>query len=121
MKPVGSIKEAWEAAKLRAGKILRDDSHDKDSKEPIEPLPCGSTICDTQPSSRMLNAGVPIAKVTKIAGWSTATMVRMGSALRALHTERAEGCGGHQHVPNQTESPVISPVSEDASESARAN
>ena len=27
----------------------------------------------------MLNAGIPIAKVAKIAGWSTATMVRMAA------------------------------------------
>jgi hypothetical protein len=27
----------------------------------------------------MLNAGVPMAKVAKIAGWSTATMVRMAA------------------------------------------
>jgi DNA-binding MurR/RpiR family transcriptional regulator len=27
----------------------------------------------------MLNAGVPIAKVAKIVGWSTATMVRMAA------------------------------------------
>ena len=29
--------------------------------------------------SRMLNAGVPIAKVAKIVGWSPATMVRMAA------------------------------------------
>jgi hypothetical protein len=29
--------------------------------------------------SRMLDAGVPIAKVAKIVGWSAATMVRMAA------------------------------------------
>jgi hypothetical protein len=35
----------------------------------------------------MLNAGVPIAKVAKIAGWSNATMVRMAARYEHFHLE----------------------------------
>ncbi len=59
--PMGSIKEAWEAAKARAGVTCR--FHD---------------LRHTA-VSRMLDAGVPIAKVAKIVGWSPATMVRMSA------------------------------------------
>jgi DNA-binding MurR/RpiR family transcriptional regulator len=70
----------------------------------------------------MLNAGVPIAKVAKIAGWSTATMVRM--AARYGHFTLDELRGAMDSISSttiQTESPVFSPVSEDVSVSVRAN
>jgi DNA-binding MurR/RpiR family transcriptional regulator len=70
----------------------------------------------------MLNAGVPIAKVAKIAGWSTATMVRM--AARYGHFTLNELRGAVESIsstPFATESPVFSPVSENASEIARPN
>ena len=75
-KPIGSIKEAWEAAKLRAARILKGEP---DSKAKIAPLPCRFHDLRHTAVSRMLNAGVPMAKVAKIAGWSTATMVRMAA------------------------------------------
>lgn len=81
-KPIGSIKEAWEAAKLRAARILKGEP---DSTAKVAPLPCRFHDLRHTAVSRMLNAGVPIAKVAKIAGWSTATMVRMAAALRTLH------------------------------------
>jgi integrase len=58
---MGSLKEAWEAVKERSGVKYR--FHD---------------LRHTA-VSRMLNAGVPIAKVAKIVGWSAATMVRMAA------------------------------------------
>ena len=67
-KPIGSIKEAWEAAKLRAARIL---SGKVDSAAKIAPLPCRFHDLRHTAVSRMLNAGVPIAKVAKIVGWST--------------------------------------------------
>jgi DNA-binding MurR/RpiR family transcriptional regulator len=70
----------------------------------------------------MLNAGVPIAKVAKIAGWSTATMVRM--AARYGHFTLNELRGAVESIsstPFEGESPVFSPVSENASENVRPN
>jgi hypothetical protein len=70
----------------------------------------------------MLNAGVPIAKVAKIAGWSTATMVRM--AARYGHFTLNELRGAVESIsrtPFETEFPVFSPVSQDASASNRPN
>jgi len=60
-KPMGSVKEAWEAAKGRAG------------------VKCRFHDLRHTAVSRMLDAGVPIAKVAKIVGWSAATMVRMAA------------------------------------------
>jgi hypothetical protein len=70
----------------------------------------------------MLNAGVPIAKVAKIVGWSTATMVRM--AARYGHFTLDELRGAMDSISSttiQTESPVFSPVPEDASVATRPN
>jgi hypothetical protein len=70
----------------------------------------------------MLNAGVPIAKVAKIVGWSTATMVRM--AARYGHFTLDELRGAMDRISSitiQAESPVNSPVSEEASANARVN
>jgi integrase len=60
-RPMGSIKEAWEAAKERAG------------------VKCRFHDLRHTAVSRMLDAGVSIAKVAKIVGWSPATMVRMAA------------------------------------------
>ena len=60
-KAMGSVKEAWEAAKGRAG------------------VKCRFHDLRHTAVSRMLDAGVPIAKVAKIVGWSAATMVRMAA------------------------------------------
>jgi integrase len=121
-KPIGSIKEAWEAAKLRAGKILKDNSKDKDSDETIKPLPCRFHDLRHTAVSRMLNAGVPIAKVAKIVGWSTATMVRM--AARYGHFTLSDLRGAMESISSskiEGESLVNSPVSEEAAAAARVN
>ncbi len=83
-KPIGSIKEAWEAARLRAAKILAGTSTDEaDTEEEtaqaekIKPLSCRFHDLRHTAVSRMLNAGIPIAKVAKIVGWSGSTMVLM--------------------------------------------
>ena len=57
--PIGDWKEAWEAAKLRAGVVCR--FHD-----------LRHTGC-----TRMLEAGVPFSVVATVMGWSPSTMVRM--------------------------------------------
>lgn len=58
-KPIGDLKEAWEAAKKRAGVICR--FHD-----------LRHTGC-----TRMLEAGAPFSVVSEIMGWSASTAVRM--------------------------------------------
>jgi integrase len=118
-KPIGSIKEAWEAAKLRAARILKGEP---DSKAKIAPLPCRFHDLRHTAVSRMLNAGVPIAKVAKIVGWSTATMVRM--AARYGHFTLNELRGAMESISStnfEGESLVFSPVSEQAPESGRSN
>ena len=48
-KPIGSIKEAWEAARLRATKILKGETEEANSEEEI--VPCAaSTIYGTRQS-----------------------------------------------------------------------
>ena len=59
MRPIGTCKEAWEAAKLRAGVACR--FHD-----------LRHTGC-----SRLLDAGVSHPVVAEIMGWSASTAIRM--------------------------------------------
>ena len=121
-KPIGSIKEAWEAAKLRAGRILRGETEEADPKEKIAPLVCRFHDLRHTAVSRMLNAGIPIAKVAKIAGWSPATMVRM--AARYGHFSLNDLRGAVESISGngiEAESPVFSPVSEDVAKITRAN
>jgi integrase len=121
-KPIGSIKEAWEAAKRRAGRILKGNIEETNPKEKIAPLVCRFHDLRHTAVSRMLNAGVPIAKVAKIAGWSTATMVRM--AARYGHFTLNDLRGAVESSSSgtiQRESPVFPPVSEEASVSNRPN
>lgn len=68
-KPIASIKEAWEGAKKRAG------------------VKCRFHDLKHTAVSRMLDAGVPIAKIAKIVGWSPATMVRMSARYRHFGLE----------------------------------
>ena len=120
--PIGNIKEAWEAAKQRAGRILRDNSNKNDSDKPIQPLVCRFHDLRHTAVSRMLNAGVPIAKVAKIAGWSTATMVRM--AARYGHFSLNDLRGAVESISGggiNGGSLVISPVPAENSGVARTN
>jgi hypothetical protein len=70
----------------------------------------------------MLNAGVPIAKVAKIVGWSPATMVRM--AARYGHFSLNELCGAVESISGTgigAGSLVKSPVPEEREERGRPN
>jgi len=58
-RPIGRWKEAWEAAKLRAG------------------VPCRFHDLRHTGCTRMLEAGVPFSVVASIMGWSASTTVRM--------------------------------------------
>jgi integrase len=121
-KPIGSIKEAWEAAKLRAGRILKGETKEADLKEKIAPLVCRFHDLRHTAVSRMLNAGIPIAKVAKIAGWSPATMVRM--AARYGHFSLNDLRGAVESISGsgiEAESPVFSPVSDETLKVTRTN
>ncbi len=110
-KPIGNIKEAWAAAKLRAGRVLRENSPGENSGKPIEPLICRFHDLRHTAVSRMLNAGIPIAKVAKIVGWSPATMVRM--AARYGHFSLNELRGAVESISGggiEAGSLVFSPV-----------
>jgi integrase len=112
-KPIGSIKEAWEAARLRAAKILKGETAETDTKEKIAPLACRFHDLRHTAVSRMLNAGIPIAKVAKIAGWSASTMVLM--ARRYGHFSLDDLRGAVESINGgriEMESPVFSPVLE---------
>jgi integrase len=96
--PVGSIKEAWEFAKVRAARILAGKP---DSKEKIAPLPCRFHDLRHTAITRWINRGVPLQKVAKIVGWSTSQMVRMAAIY------------GHftlDDLREAVESPSVSPV-----------
>lgn len=95
-KPMGSYKTSWNAARKEAKVSCR--FHD---------------LRHTA-VSRMLDAGVPMAKVAKIVGWSPATMVRMSHRYGHFNLEELRSAvesisrGGIAQG-----SPVIPPVSED--------
>jgi hypothetical protein len=89
---------------------------------------CNSGIADARKDLRhtavsgMLNAGVPMAKVAKIVGWSTATMVRM--AARYGHFTLDELRGAMESISSSAipaVSPVNSPVSDAALVDSRPN
>jgi hypothetical protein len=74
--------------------------------------------------SRMLNAGIPIAKVAKIVGWSPATMVRMAARYGHFSLNELGGAVdsiGGSGAETQAGSPVFSPVSQSNSAKGRSN
>jgi integrase len=121
-KPIGSIKEAWEAARLRAMRILKGETEETDSEEKIAPLACRFHDLRHTAVSRMLNAGIPIAKVAKIVGWGTSTMVLM--AARYGHFSLNELRGAVESINGsgiEAGSPVNSPVSENHTQGQHPN
>lgn len=131
-KPIGSIKEAWEAARLRAARILKGETEQSEENaaeieeskaaEEIKPLACRFHDLRHTAVSRMLNAGVPLAKVAKIVGWSASTMVLM--AKRYGHFSLNELRDAVESISNgkiEAGSPVFSPVSNGSLEGKRPN
>lgn len=127
-KPIGSIKEAWEAARLRAARILKGETEETDAntetepKEKIAPLACRFHDLRHTAVSRMLNNGVPIAKVAKIVGWSASTMVLMAKRYGhfALNDLR-DAVEGISKGKIDAGSLVFSPVSNAKPEAQRPN
>lgn len=127
-KPMGDIKEAWEEARIRAAKILAgEDKADEIGKnvaqrEKAKRLPCRFHDLRHTAVSRMLNAGIPIAKVAKIVGWSASTMVLM--ARRYGHfslNELRDAVESISGAKTDAGSLVFSPVLEGGDETRRPN
>jgi integrase len=122
---IGDVKEAWETAKLRAGEILKpaeENGKAQPEEKKVKPLACRFHDLRHTAVSRMLDAGVPIAKVAKIVGWSPATMVRMAARYGHFALEELRGAVESISRPEiQAQSPVIPPVSKSASPASRAN
>jgi integrase len=127
-KPIGDIKEAWEAARLRAARILKEKAEEAEPigetepEEAIVPLACRFHDLRHTAVSRMLNAGIPIAKVAKIVGRSPATMVRM--AARYGHfslNELRDAVESINEAGIEMGSLVFSPVSSGRAEGKRTN
>jgi integrase len=117
-KPMGSWKTAWTYARKIAGVILAGNPEDT---RPVPPLTCRFHDARHTAVSRMIDAGVPLAKIAKIVGWSPATMVRMSAryghfALEELRSAVATISRG-QISP---ESPVNSPVPDDEPSSVKS-
>lgn len=132
-KPLGDIKEAWEAAKLRAAKLLKGVPDEERPQEPqagdtratqkkVQPLACRFHDLRHTAVSRMLDAGVPIAKVAKIVGWSPATMVRMAARYGHFNLEELRSAvESISRTEIQEGSPVFHPVLATAAPTYRAN
>jgi integrase len=117
--PIGDIKEAWEAARLRAARILKgiDEGNEVEPEdafhhEKLKQLSCRFHDLRLTAVSRMLNAGVPIAKVAKIVGWSPATMVRMAARYGHYSLNELRGAvesisGGEVGTGSLVKSPVL--------------
>lgn len=118
-KPMGSWKTAWNFARKKAAAILAGKPEDT---EDIPALGCRFHDCRHTAVSRMIDAGVPLAKVAKIVGWSSATMVRM--AARYGHFSLEELRGAVEAISKSEISPgslVFSPVSKEKKREDRPN
>jgi integrase len=118
-KPIGSIKEAWEFAKRRAGLILA--GLPIDSKEKVPALECRFHDLRHTAITRMRNNGTPIEKIAKIVGWSTGQMVRMAALYGHYSLDDLREAVENIGVSEVSGSPVISPVSEESKPIAKPN
>jgi len=85
-KPIKDWKEAWEAAKKRAGRALPKHSPQQPTQVtevPALPLSCRFHDLRHTACTRLLEGGVPYPVVSSIMGWSAATAIRM--AKRYAH------------------------------------
>jgi integrase len=126
-RPMGTIKKGWEAARIRAARIMAEEAAREQGRAisddaKITPLSCRFHDLRHTSVSRMLNAGIPIAKVAKIAGWSNSTMVKM--VARYGHFALEDLRGAVESISGggiEAGSPVFSPVSEQRKEGERPN
>ena len=76
-RPIGDIKEGWEKAKLRGGELLH--ALKGETNDEITPLVCRFHDLRHTAVSRMVSAGVPLAKI--------ASRVMLGASLAQLRSE----------------------------------
>jgi integrase len=92
-KPIGDWKEAWEAAKVRAGAALNPEA-----KKP-EPLHCRFHDLRHTGCTRMLEAGTAFSVVAVIMGWSPSAAVRMAKRYGHIgHAARREAIDKASHA-----------------------
>jgi len=114
-KPMKDWKEAWEAAKRRAGAALMHSAMQKATpvrQEPAEPLKCRFHDLRHTACTRLLEGGVPYPVVSSIMGWSAATAIRMAkryahigqSAMREAMEVLGRGANSHT-LPK--EAPIV--------------
>ncbi|MGC2107867.1 MAG: integrase [Candidatus Korobacteraceae bacterium] len=142
--PVGSIKEAWEAAKRRTRrhcpnckKGILADKQDEDAKGYV------CTDCDFETPelpdglravrfhdlrhhavSRMIAARVPLPLIAKIVGWSAGTMAKMAARYGHFGIEELRGAvEAISRTPSEIagDSPQFSPQSDMKVKAVRAN
>jgi len=118
-KPIHHWKEAWEAAKKRAGKTLRlaDGAAAERHEEVFLPLRCRFHDLRHTACTRLLEAGIPYPIVSAIMGWSAATAIRMAkryghigqSAITAAMTalDRPSLEMATRREPNSNEASVV--------------
>jgi integrase len=114
-KAMGSWKTSWLAARKLAGETLYPGEG--------RALVCRTHDLRHTAISRMLDAGVPIAKVAKIVGWSPSTMVKMAARYGHFSTDELRGAmetisRSDAHI--SIESPVFSPVPQEIAESEKS-
>lgn len=102
--PIGDIKEAWERAKVRAARILKGIP--AESEENVVPLRCRFHDLRHTAVSRMLDAGIPLAKIAKIVGWSPSTMVQMSARYGHFTLDELRGAVESISRTNAKPSPV---------------
>jgi integrase len=104
LQPIGRWKEAWEAAKIRAGVQCR--FHD-----------LWHTGC-----TRMLEAGVPFSVVASIMGWNASTAVRMAKRYGHIgQVAQRQAVNALNRGSLAEQYPQNPPQSESKAEAVRAN
>ncbi len=113
---------------MRAARILKGEAKEAgtdpeaEPKEKIAPLACRFHDLRHTAVSRMLNSGIPIAKVAKIVGWSTSTMVLMAARYGHFSLNELRDAVESIHGGGiEAGSPVFSAVSGKRAEAGRLN
>ncbi len=102
-KPIGSIKEAWEGAKQRAGRELYPDTP---TAETAPPLKCRFHDLRHTAVSRMLKGKTPLPLIAKIVGWSSSTMVKMAARYGHFTLDELRGVVDQISSPSPVNPPV---------------
>lgn len=100
-KPIGSIKESWEAAQRRAG------------------VKCRFHDLRHTAITRMNQARIPLPTIGRVVGWAPSTVVSMST--RYTHPDMEEKRAAVEAITRMSESPQFSPQSDNNDRSQRPN